>query len=194
MHYKCITRKWLTLTIKVKVMEYNIRNGPIWWQQFDFLSDGNNHVCSFSSFTCQNSHLKRLTLKIKNFRLRSWSTTFAMVHSTANINHYKNYTWVFSLALTVFEIFTFQNLWPWKYRSSWCTTFAVAPFDDKYLTSYLIAITIFAFFMFTFQNSHSKVWPWKVRLRSLSTCFLNNDNRWPMLNSTNNIFYIFDFC
>ena len=27
---------------------------------------------------------------------------------------------------------TFQNLWPWKCRSrSWCTTFAVAPFDGQ---------------------------------------------------------------
>ena len=33
---------------------------------------------------------------------------------------------------------TFQNSWHLKCRSrSWCTTFAVTPFDDKYRTSYL---------------------------------------------------------
>ena len=42
-----------------------------------------------------------------------------------------------SVALTVFEIFIFQNSWPWKCRSkSWCSTFAVAPIDSKYRTIY----------------------------------------------------------
>ena len=42
-------------------------------------------------------------------------------HSMANINLYKCHTTSFSLALTVFEIFTFRNAWPWKCRSkSWC--------------------------------------------------------------------------
>ena len=66
-------------------------------------------------------------------------------HSMANINLHKVILEHFSLALTVFEIFTFQNTWPWKYKSrSRCTTFAVAPIDDKYWTSYSIAIVIFA--------------------------------------------------
>ena len=53
----------------------------------------------------------------------------------------------------------------WKYRSrSWRTTFAVAPFDGKYLTSYLMTIVMFA----VFQCLHVKiatatVWSWKFR-------------------------------
>ena len=51
----------------------------------------------------------------------------------------------FSLAPTVFEIFTFQNSWPWKCGSrSWCTTLAVSPFDGKYMTSYLIYSNVFS--------------------------------------------------
>ena len=51
----------------------------------------------------------------------------------------------FSLALTVFEILTFQNLWPWKCRSrSGRTTFKVIRFNGKYATFYLLAIVTFA--------------------------------------------------
>ena len=54
----------------------------------------------------------------------------------------------FSLALTIFQIYIIwfpEIVWPWKYRSrSRCTTFALAPFDGKYLTSYLMAIVMFA--------------------------------------------------
>ena len=49
----------------------------------------------------------------------------------------------FSLALTAFEIFTFQNSSSEKYRSR---TFVMAPFDGKNLTSHLTAIVRFAFF------------------------------------------------
>ena len=50
----------------------------------------------------------------------------------------------FSLALTIFKIFTFQNVWPWKCKlRSRC--FTAAPFDGKYMTSYLMAIVMFAF-------------------------------------------------
>ena len=38
-------------------------------------------------------------------------------HSMANINLYRSHTReFFSLVLTVFQMFTFQNSWPWKYR------------------------------------------------------------------------------
>ena len=58
----------------------------------------------------------------------------------------------FSLALIVFEIFTCQNLWPWKCRSnSWRTTFTVSSFDGIYESFYLMAILALAF---TCQNSH----------------------------------------
>ena len=52
----------------------------------------------------------------------------------------------FSLTLTIFEIFTFQNVWPWKCRyRSWHRTIVVT-FDDKCSTSYLMAIVMFARF------------------------------------------------
>ena len=63
---KCISRKCLTLKILVKVMEYNIGNGSIWWQI---------------------------------------STSIKVILEQ------------FSLTLSVFEIFTFQNSWPWKCKS-----------------------------------------------------------------------------
>ena len=70
----------------------------------------------------------------------------------------------FSLALTVFEIFTFQNSWHWKCRSrSFCTTFAVSPFDRIFLTSYLMAIVMFAVSNVYLSNSHLK------RYKMLST-------------------------
>ena len=63
----------------------------------------------------------------------------------------------FSLALSVFEIFWFQNSWPWKCRSrSWRTKLAVAVFDGKCLASYLMAIVMFIFSAFIWQNSHMK--------------------------------------
>ena len=79
----------------------------------------------------------------------------------------------FLLALTVFEIFPFQNSSPWKCRSrSWSRTFVVAPFDDKCLTSYLIAIVMFAFSQrLPVAIGTWKGWPWKFRSRSWSTTF-----------------------
>ena len=101
---KCILRKLLTLKMKVKIMKYTIRNGPIRWQI---------------------------------------STSIKVI-----LEH-------FLLALTVFELFTFNNLWLWKYKS-WCTEFSVASFDSKYLTSYLMAIVMFVFPSNICQNSHLK--------------------------------------
>ena len=80
-----------------------------------------------------------------------------------------------SLALTVFQKFTFQISWTWKCSSkSWCTTLAV--FDDKHLTSYLMAIVMFAFFQqMLWRIANWKVWPWKYyNIRSYAI-------RWRML-------------
>ena len=94
-------------------------------------------------------------------------------HSLENINLYKVVFEHFSLGLILFQILTFQNLWHSKCRSrSWCTTFAVAPFDEKYLTSYLMAIVMFAFFQCLLVKIGAwKVWPWKRRSRSWHTIF-----------------------
>ena len=37
-----------------------------------------------------------------------------------------------------------EIVWPWKYISRRRTTFALAPFDGKYLTSYLMALVMLA--------------------------------------------------
>ena len=104
-HSKYITRKCLTLKIKVKIIKYI--TGPIRWQ---------------------------ISNAIKVI-----------------VEH-------FLLDLTIFQIFTFKISRPWKCRSNpWCTTFAVVSFDGKYLTSYLMAIVMFAFFPAdTWQNSQLK--------------------------------------
>ena len=91
--------------------------------------------------------------------------------SMANINLYKSHFW---LAFNVFEIFTFQISWPGKCRSRSWTAFAVAPFDCKYLTSYLMAIVMFAFFehlLVKIANWQLKIWHWKYRKRSRVTTF-----------------------
>ena len=80
------------------------------------------------------------------------------------INLYKSHTWAFSLALTIFEVFTFQNSWHWKCTSrAWCTTFAEAP---------LIANTWLPICsIYIFQHLLVKIVIWRVRpwtLRSIS--------------------------
>ena len=47
-----------------KIMMDSIRSGTIRLQVPDFLSDDNSNVCIFQAFTCQNSQLESLTLKI----------------------------------------------------------------------------------------------------------------------------------
>ena len=58
-----------------------------------------------------------------------------------------------------------------KCRSKWrCTTFAVAPYDGKYLTFYPMAVVMVAFFRPKLvQIANWKVCPWKFRSRSLTT-------------------------
>ena len=64
-----------------------------------------------------------------------------------------------SLTLTVFDIFTFQTSWPWKCRSRWwCTTFVIAPFDGKYLTSCLMAIVMCVFSQLLLVKKPLEVW------------------------------------
>ena len=67
----------------------------------------------------------------------------------ANTNIYESMLQHFSLALTVFEIFTFQlrdleNVG--QDRDVHCRTFAEGPFDGKCLTSYRMAVVMLAFF------------------------------------------------
>ena len=67
-------------------------------------------------------------------------------NSMANNNLYKSHTWAFIARLSLFSRYPhIKNSWPRKCRSkSWRSTVAVAPFDGKYLTYYLMAVTMFA--------------------------------------------------
>ena len=66
-------------------------------------------------------------------------------NSMANVNVYKSREWACSVAHTVFQILLFQILWPWKRRSrSQYSVFAMSPCDSKHMTSYLMAIVMFA--------------------------------------------------
>ena len=82
-------------------------------------------------------------------------------HSIANINLYKSHTWALfacSHRFRAIHISKFVILKMWKGRSmSWRTTFAVAAIDIKHLTSYLMAIVMFAVFqLFTCHESRFK--------------------------------------
>ena len=75
-------------------MMYNIRSGTIRWQIPDFLSDDNNNVCSFPTFTCKISTLKVLPSK---FRQGSWSTTFTTGPFDGIYKMYKRHFYIFYL-------------------------------------------------------------------------------------------------
>ena len=97
-------------------------------------------------------------------------------YSMANINRYTSRTWAFfarSHRFPDIKYYTFPEIvWPWKYRSrSWCTTFAMTPYDGKYLTSYLMAIVMFALTICEILAKiikYQKFWLWKWRSRSRS--------------------------
>ena len=105
------------LKIECNVMKYNIHNGAIRWRistlaQFIWCI----FVITLIVFKILTLHI----CDIENFgqghsvQRSQWSS------SITNINFYKSHAWACLLALTVFEIFTFRNLWPWKCKTrSW---------------------------------------------------------------------------
>ena len=136
--------------MKVKVTEYNIRNVVILWRIATSVK------VIWCIFAIALTIPMILTVQI-------WPWIFRSRHE----NNIRNdpIEWqitsiivileLFSLTLTVFEIFTFQILWPSKCGPrSWRRTFAVTPFDSKYLTFYLNNVYILS--TFTCQNSHLK--------------------------------------
>ena len=121
---------FVTLKMQDKIMMDSIRSGTIRLQIPDFLSDGNSNVCIFRAFTCQNSQLESLILKmqgkIMEYSIRNgpvrWQISTCINFILDN----------FSLALTVFEILTFEIFDLVKSRSrSKSTTFTMMPFDSK---------------------------------------------------------------
>ena len=97
-----------------------------------------------------------------------WVRHSQLRHSIANINLDKSYVEHFcASSYRLFcEIGIFQNSLPWKYRlMSWCTILAVAPFDVKCMTCYLMAIIMFAVHPTVFEifvkQEKCQNWPWK---------------------------------
>ena len=92
---------------------------------------------------------------LEQFDLENSGQAQGLEHSqwSHNSNIYKRDHWAFfSLALTVFKIFTFKNSWHWKCRSwSWHKIFVVAPFDGECLTSNLMAIVMFALSLLVYE-------------------------------------------
>ena len=114
---KCMTRKCLTLKVKVKVTEYTNWNGPIWWKISTFIKVILEHV--------------------------------SLAFTVSRYSHFK------------FRVLEYVG-------ESWCSTFAVAPYDGKYLTFYLMAIVMVEFLqMILVKIVNWKVGPWKFRSRSL---------------------------
>ena len=97
---------FVTLKMQVKVIMDSFRSGAIGLQISYFLSDGNSNVCIFRAFTCQNSQMTSLTLKIlrkvKENNIRNGPVRCQM---STYINFILQH---FSLALTVFEILIFE--------------------------------------------------------------------------------------
>ena len=86
----------------------SIPSGTIRLQIPDFLSDGNSNVHFFRAFTCQNSKLENLTLKmygkVTEYNIRNDPVRW-------QISTCKNFRLEqFSRALTVFEILTFERV------------------------------------------------------------------------------------
>ena len=125
---KCMTREYLTLKMKVKVVRYKHSQ---WCHSI---------LISVECLWCilHSSHRFR-DINVSNlgpckFRSRSQTATVATVSIDCEQQSIKVIIQHLFIALAVFEIFTFQNSCSWKCRSmSWRTTFAVAPFDSKYL-------------------------------------------------------------
>ena len=83
-------QKFVTLTMQVKVMMYNIHSGAIRWQIPDFISDGNSnvqHICSayLSKQPLENFYLGNVGYS-RGVQQSIWT------HSMAHINLYKSHT------------------------------------------------------------------------------------------------------
>ena len=89
-------------------------------------------------------------------------------HLVININVYKSHNAHFCASSHRFSHINVANVWSWKFRSSsQSTMITVVTFDGKYMTSYLMAILMFAlsitiYKIFTNQTK-CQVWPWKCR-------------------------------
>ena len=86
---------------------HNIHSGAIRWQIPDFPSDGNSSVCVFPAFTCKKP--------LEKFDRQSFDQGHGVQHLQWNIRWQISTSIAviqeqFLLALTVFKIFTFQNL------------------------------------------------------------------------------------
>ena len=90
-------------------------------------------------------------------------------HAMANINLYKSRSWAFSTNYHRFPHLKIRDLEKCRSRL-WCTTFALVPFDGKYMTFYPMTIAMFALSLTIYEISAKqikwKIWPWIWRSRS----------------------------
>ena len=162
-----------TLKIKAKGTEYNIHNCAIRWRMSNSAKDS-------GIFAIALTVSEILTFQIcyfENLGQCRGVPHLQLSHSIANINLNKSHTRAFSLALTLFEIFIFQNSWPWKCRStSWRTPFihsgtismANRPTIRLLIWWQLYCLLCFSQFTRYSQIKNSKTLPWKWRSRTCS--------------------------
>ena len=111
---KCITRKGLTLKMKIEVTQYNTDNGAIRWR----ISTSVKVIWYMFAIAFAISVILMLQIcdlenlgNVTEYKIRNGPIQQKILTSIKVTQEH------FSLALTVFEIFTFQNLLPWKHRS-----------------------------------------------------------------------------
>ena len=132
--------KNLTLKMKVKVMQYNIRNGAIPWQ----ISTSVKVIwCIFAIALAVSEILMFQICDLEKIDQGHKVQHLQWFHSIVNIDLFKSHTWAFFASTHPFRDIHISTFLPWKCTSS--TPFTLVLFDDNYLTSYLMATVISAF-------------------------------------------------
>ena len=125
-----------------------------WCTTFTVVPFNGKYMTFYLMFASLQNMLKQPTEKFDFERLDQGHRVqhLKWFHSMININLYRSHTWEFFVSSHHFEIFTFQNVWPWTCRSRpWCTTFTVMPFNAKCITSYLMVIVMFARYLTIYE-------------------------------------------
>ena len=124
-----------------KVTDYNIHN------RRHSMANINLWKSHMAHFFCASSHRFR-DFNVSYFYLENLGKGHGVQHlqwchlMETKSNFINGVACIVVLVLTVSEILTLKNCWPWKCRSrSRCTTFAT---DGRYGASYLMVMMIFA--------------------------------------------------
>ena len=141
----CITRKCLTLKMKIKNTDFNIYNGAIrLW-----ISTSTKVMTCFCDRFHRLRYINVSNLWLWKLRSRSRSTTFAIVPFDGEYQ---------PLYLTVFEIYSRHDLENGDHIHEVHRS-RMASLDGEYGTSFLTAMVMFYL---------SSLWPWKCRSMSRS--------------------------